>query len=113
MGWLALAIVLAVWQTLAFLDARDRVLTRARQGCKALNLQLLDDTVAQVRLRPARGPAGRLCWRRDFRFEFSTNGTDRRQGNATLLGTRLELLRLELPDGPVLLDGTAAVERLH
>ncbi len=113
MGWLAAGIVVALWQALAFLDARDRVLARARQACSSLNLQLLDDTVAQVRLRPARGPGGVMCWRREFRFEFSSNGTDRRQGNVALLGRRVEMLRLELPDGPVILDGAAPVERLH
>jgi len=111
--YLVAALALAAAAIAAHLAARERMLARARAACGQMGVQLLDDTVVQRRVRPARTPAGRLCLRREFRFEFSTTGTDRRAGDAVLLGGRVQMLRLDLPDGAVILSGHHRFEHLQ
>ena len=58
-------------------------------------LQFLDETVAFVKLRPARDDEGRLRLRRTYAFEFSDTGNNRRQGVIVTLGKDLAELQLE------------------
>ena len=83
--------------------ARSQAVRAARRACRALNVQLLDVTVALARIRPARGPSGRLTWRREYRFEFSVDGADRRPGYVQLLGPRCRGVQLEMPEGRTLM----------
>ncbi len=76
------------------LKARERALAVARAHCERRSVQLLDDTVALVRLRPA-WRAGRLQWRRHYGFEFADGGEFRRHGAVVLLGTEVEELEME------------------
>jgi len=64
------------------------VALRARENTQA-NVQLLDQTVALQRLGVERGSDGRLHWRRRYRFEVSTNGSDRHQGTLDVMQDRL------------------------
>lgn len=79
----------------AGLRARERALEAARRSCHLHGLQLLDEGVHCVYLRPARNEAGRLRWRRVYRFEFTDNGEARRLGHVTLLGGEVESLTLD------------------
>lgn len=49
----------------------------------------LDQNVQRVRKRIARNAEGRLSWRRDFDFEFSTTGEERQLGRVSLLGAKV------------------------
>jgi hypothetical protein len=71
------------WQ--ATLKAREQARAISHALCAQARVQLLDQTVALQRLGVARGADGWLHLRRRYRFELSTDGTDRHQGMLELL----------------------------
>ena len=92
------------WFWVDSLRSRELVLRHCTRYCLQLNVQLLDQTVFLTRLRPARDRDGHPCLRRWYSFDFSTDGGDRCKGNIRLLGSRVELIRMEHPEGPVILE---------
>lgn len=78
--------------------AADRARQLARNFCQQHGWQLLDQTVALASMRPARVD-DRLCWRRRYRFDFSPDGGQRRSGELTIAGRRLERVVAETDDG--------------
>lgn len=86
------------------LRARERALKAGARACAELNVQFLDQTVALTRLKMARNARGQVQWRRAYRFEFSTDGADRWFGHIDLLGTALESVRMDSPNGVIVLD---------
>jgi len=60
-----------------------------RRACQAAGVQLLDQTVHATGLRLRRRDDGWLGLERQFRFEYSHDGTDRLVGRLVLLGGRL------------------------
>jgi hypothetical protein len=98
---LALLAILG-WLWLDGLKARDAAIAAARKACLADGLQLLDDTVSITGLKPARDDDGRLLLQRDYTFEYSDTGDNRRRGGVTLLGHEVMLVNvgLRLVGGP-------------
>ena len=90
---LLLGAAVAVW--IDALRAREAALDAGRKACERYGLQLLDDTVAFVRLRLARDEDGRLGLQRLYTFEFSENGSNRRSGAIRVHGRRAEDVQLE------------------
>ncbi len=90
---LLLGAAVAVW--IDALRAREAALDAGRKACERYGLQLLDDTVAFVRLRFARDEDGRLGLQRLYTFEFSENGSNRRSGAIRVHGRRAEDVQLE------------------
>lgn len=87
--WLPLlGFMLLVGSWYHVLRLRERATTRARQLCERHGLQLLDDSVALHRLRVERRP-GALRIVREYRFDTSRGGDDRRPASITLLGDRI------------------------
>ena len=88
-----LFLLLAVFPVIAFWTAgraaAERAAMHGRRACERAGVQWLDQSVPLVRQRLARGPDGRLGWERQFRFEYSTGGEDRRAGLVTLHGAQL------------------------
>ncbi|MFZ5524797.1 MAG: DUF3301 domain-containing protein [Pseudomonadota bacterium] len=66
-----------------------------RQACNELNVQFLDDTVANISLALARDRSGRRVLRRTYRFEFSETGNSRLEGRLIMLGDKVESLTME------------------
>ena len=101
--WLLLgtgaAIAAWVWAT----RARERVDLISREVCADLKLQRLDESVTLRRISLQRTEQG-LCLRRVFSFEFSVSGADRRRGHVCLLGTLPVWVRVDHPDGAILID---------
>jgi len=96
--WELLALALAIAAAYLWIDslrAREHAIAAGRAACARYGVQLLDETVAFARLRPARDDAGRLRLRRTYVFEFSETGDNRRQGAIVMLGAQLEDLQLE------------------
>ena len=96
--WEAAAIVLIAaggWFWIDSLRARERALAAGRSACARYGVQLLDETVAFAKLRPARDGEGRLRLRRTYTFEFSDTGNNRRHGAIVMLGGELQDLQLE------------------
>jgi hypothetical protein len=92
-GLLGLAAVAGYW-----LEAmRSKELARAagKRACQQAQVQFLDDTVELVRVRVRRDGRGRLGFYREYRFEFSDDGADRRRGELVLFGRQLVRVVLE------------------
>lgn len=77
--------------------ARERAERLARETCRRMGVQFLDETVGQKQWRIARDQ-GRWVIRRIFAFEFSRNGADRWPGELTLLGGKLAGVEFNLVD---------------
>lgn len=113
MSWEALLLGLfaaVAWYWYAGMRAREQAVAASRRACQDAGLQLLDDSVALARLRLARDGGGQLRFQRDFRFEFSDTGDNRRPGVVRMLGERVEWVSL---DGEWQPGRVASVTRLH
>lgn len=82
---------------------RERVIGEANRLCKELGLQKLDDNIA-LRVVTVRRHWGALRFVRIYRFEFTTDGRERRTGDIALLGNAPWWAVVHLADGPVHLD---------
>lgn len=84
-----IVLLLGVGFWLEALRARESALRACRRLTARLGAQLLDETVALQRLRPARTAAGYPALRRSYTFEYSLHGLERRRGRIELLGGRV------------------------
>ena len=89
------AIAALAWWWYDSMRARERALAVAGAACQRDGLQFLDETVECVRTRFVRDEEGRLVLRRSYRFEFSDDGHNRRDGSVVMLGATVESLYLE------------------
>ncbi len=107
--WILPALLAVVWFWLDSMRARESAIAAVRRACTRNDVQLLDETVALVKLRLGRDSAGRVGWRRRFRFEFSNEGDNRSSGEIELLGRQVTALHMAM--GPFTLhDCDAAAE---
>ncbi len=83
-----------VWFWLDSIRVREFGVRAARESCQREGVQLLDETVACRRLRPARNDNGHLALMRLYEFEYSGSGHDRYRGWVMLLGTEVVMLDL-------------------
>ena len=90
----------AGWLWLDSLKAREAAVTAAKAACNAEALLLLDDTVAIMRIGPARDDDGVLRLRRLYGFEYSDTGSERSAGSIVMLGSHVVVINLNLPDTP-------------
>jgi hypothetical protein len=65
---------------------REIAIRVARQACQSEGVQLLDETVAVTRIRPARDDDGRFVFHRLYHFEYSDTGSNRKPGSLVALG---------------------------
>ncbi|MFN3544374.1 MAG: DUF3301 domain-containing protein [Thiobacillus sp.] len=98
------------WYWYAGLQAREQAIAVIRRACQESGLQFLDDSVALRRLRLARNGEGQVQFQRDFHFEFSDTGDNRRPGLVRMLGERVEWVSL---DGEWQPGRVASVTRLR
>ena len=76
-------------------QAKTHAVSFARRECKKQSVQLLDQTVQQIKLSMSRDKDDRWRIWREYRFEYSVDGINRYQGRLTLLGHRLLRTALE------------------
>ena len=100
----------AGWYWYAGMHAREQAIAVGRRACGDAGVQFLDESVALSRTRFARDSSGQLQFRRDYRFEFSDTGNNRRPGVVRMLGDRVEWVSL---DGEWQLGQRAEVVRLR
>ncbi|MGB9129574.1 MAG: DUF3301 domain-containing protein [Thiobacillus sp.] len=98
------------WYWYAGMQVREQAIAVGRRACADAGLQFLDESVALSRTRFARNSQGQLQFLRDYRFEFSDTGDNRRPGVIRMLGERVEWVSL---DGEWQLGRSASVSRLH
>ena len=77
--------------------------------CRERGLQLLDQSLVLVGVKPVRGESGGLHLRRRYRFEFATTGETRYKGWVELFGVRLNKFEVE----PHVLPGSDVDDRVH
>lgn len=76
-------------------QARDVAVKYARRECERVGVQLLDQTVARVKLSMSRDEHDRWRIWREYRFEYSEDGLNRYEGRLVILGYRLVRSALE------------------
>jgi hypothetical protein len=93
-AWSALLFILAAialgWFWHDSLAARESANAAAQEACQRLGLQLLDGTVAFVRLGFIRSSTGHITLRRTYVFDYTANSIERRQGFLVLVGRQVE-----------------------
>ena len=97
--WGLLFLLLALLSAVAFwhssLAAREAANHAASETCTVTGAALLDGTVAFRSLRVVRGDAGRPQVERTYLFDYSTDGTTRRQGFVVVSGRHVESIGLQ------------------
>jgi hypothetical protein len=93
MIFIAMLVALA-WFWFDSLRSREIAKGICQRACSELHLQLLDDTIALVRVRLKRNRYGRLRIQRVYLFEFTQGGENRLQGIIVMRGYALEMLEL-------------------
>lgn len=83
------------WYWYAGMQVREQAVAAGRRACADAGLQFLDDSVALSRTCFARNGHGPLQFQRDYRFEFSDTGDNRRPGVIRMLGNRVEWVSLD------------------
>ncbi len=83
------------WYWYAGMQVREQAIAVGRRACGEAGLQFLDESVALSRTRFARNSSGQLQFLRDYRFEFSDTGNNRRPGVIRMLGDRVEWVSLD------------------
>lgn len=82
-----LAAVLGFWWTGS--RAKELAISHARSLCARESVQLLDYTVALKKISLSQSASGAKCLRREYKFEFTAEGSYRDQGTVTLNGHSL------------------------
>jgi hypothetical protein len=86
------------WFWLDSLKARETAIAATKSACNGEHLLLLDDTVAIQRISLSRGDDGALHIRRVYGFEYSDTGDNRHPGSIVMLGSRVLVINLKLPE---------------
>ena len=102
---LGLIALVAIGVTLFYqsLHTREIALVAARQHCRKMGVQLLDQTIYCHRLRLQRGNA-LPAFRRWYFFEFASTGDERYQGTVEMLGNLPQAVQLAPHRFPVASD---------
>ncbi len=74
--------------------SQEMALRVCKRACRQVNLLLLDDTIAVVRIRVKRNIRGRLNVQRTYQFEFSDGTNQRHKGSIILCGIFVEMLEI-------------------
>ena len=88
------AVILAGWAFHASLAARELANRLATDTCRQADVQLLDGTVALLRIGLARPEHGGWSLRRTYVFDYSEDGFNRRRGFVVLSGLQLDSVGL-------------------
>jgi len=106
----ALAILVWFWQN--SLRFREYAIHKCNTACRAIDLQLLDETVSLHKVRITKDNRNQVKLLRRYNFEFSIDGHDRYQGSITFLGQGVDHIQLDHPDGQLILHNDEA-KKLH
>jgi len=90
-----LLLALVGWFWLDSMRSREIATHTCKAVCRRDQYQFLDDTVSLANLGIARDPRGTLRIRRSYRFEYATSGDRRYQGLVVMLGSHLQVLKME------------------
>lgn len=85
-----LAIAAVCVYFMASIRVRELALQHVGAASRRDDFQLLDQSVQLQRLSMSRDASGRWHVWRQYRFEYSYDGVERRQGHVIMLGNRLQ-----------------------
>jgi hypothetical protein len=88
-----IGLALLYWQ--AAVRCKEIAVANARKECKLCDVQLLDQTVHQVKVSLSRDVSGQWRIWREYGFEYSSDGQVRFKGRLVLLGQRVIRVALE------------------
>mgnify|MGYP001963526597 FL=1 len=88
-----IGLAILYWQ--AAVRCKELAILGARKDSKICDVQLLDQTVHQVKVSMSRDSTGQWRIWREYGFEYSQDGESRFQGRLTLLGQRVIRVALE------------------
>lgn len=77
------------------LGIRQIALGHARRAAKNEGVQLLDESIVLVRIRPCRSPETLFAFERYYQFEFSSIGDRRFLGWVVMVGRKLKQVELQ------------------
>lgn len=77
---------------------RELAIEAVRRASRDIGFQLLDQSVAIERVSMSRDRQGRWRIWRQYRFDYSYDGLDRREGRIVMLGQRQKALLIAEPD---------------
>lgn len=90
MSTLELVILLFIlgggWYWFTGLRAREEAIKAGSRLCQKRDVYFLDDSVALIKLRLNRNTSGQVVFYREYRFEFTSDGSSRHQGKICLMG---------------------------
>ncbi|MFZ9036172.1 MAG: DUF3301 domain-containing protein [Francisellaceae bacterium] len=94
-------IVILLWKT--HMRARENAIVVALRICKKWDALLLDDTVCLMKLRIGRrSENGRLCFFREYAFEYTFEGSSRFKAYLHFNGLKLiQIISEDLPITPM------------
>ncbi|MEX0943600.1 MAG: DUF3301 domain-containing protein [Pseudomonadales bacterium] len=92
---LLVVIVAAALYWMSAMRCKEVAIMAARRECKLCNVQLLDQTVHLTKLSMSRDQNQQWRIWREYHFEYSDNGEERRAGELTLLGQKVIRIALE------------------
>ncbi len=87
---LLISIILLVWFWFDGVSTRDAAIEKGRNLTERVNLQLLDESVACIKIRFARNSKGHMQIQRTYEFDVSANGGDRMHCHLVMLGKSLQ-----------------------
>lgn len=88
-------LILSLYYWLDSIRAKENATSYAKQNCKKVLLEFLDDTVLIKKVRLRRNTQGQLLIYREYEFEFSSTGEYRYKGQVRLLGKHLIDVEME------------------
>lgn len=92
---LTLVVIFLGWYWLRAREIKDQCLHAAARYCENLSLKLLDESVALSSIKFVRNQSGSFFLKRRYNFDFTSNGEDRYKGEITLIGRKVEQIKLE------------------
>ena len=96
-----LVFIAAIWFWLDSIHAKDIASRAGKKGCADEGVSFLDETVEITHLSVKRDSRGILHFYREYRFEFSSDGSQRYRGDMSLFGKRPGRVTLEPHRVPV------------
>lgn len=73
----------------------EKAIHHAKMRCEWARVTLLNDTVAWRKVRLGRNAHGRVTLQRTYTFEFTSDSSQRYQGEIVMLGHRLKSITME------------------
>ncbi len=85
---------LAIWFWLDSMRAHEAAVKYCKQACENEGWVYLDQAVELKKIWPRRNARGRMQWRREYAFDYSTSGGDRQVGLVVMSGATVQQLTM-------------------